>query len=282
MTNKNPLLSVIRQPKAHISLPSCGNYWPPDSLEVSPTGEYAVYAMTARDEILLKTPDALLNGQAVVSVIENCVPAVKDAWQTPQIDLDTILIAIRIATYGETMDCEVKHMDQEAIYGVDLNQILTNLRDNVSWEERVTISDDLIVYVKPLNYLQISRNSAESFETQRILNLVNDTSLTEEQKIDQFRNSFNKLTDLTLSNVYNSVYRIDTATDSVTDQEHIREFVEQCDRGTFNIIKKHLDMLGEKHSIKPIRVQATAEMIAAGSSEEIEMPIAFDPSTFFA
>jgi hypothetical protein len=281
MSKNNPLLSVIRQPKLNISLPSQGKYWPHDALDVSPTGEYQVYAMTARDELILKTPDALLNGQAVVTVIENCVPAIKDAWQTPQIDLDTILIAIRIATYGETMDCEIKHMNCEAVYGVNLNEVIANHNQSVKWQDRVDLDENLIVYVKPLNYLQISKNSAESFETQRILNLVNDQTLTEDQKIDQFRTSFGKLTELNLSNVYNSIYRIDTATDSVTDADFIQEFVEQCDRSTFATIKNHIDQLIESNGIKPMKVQATAEMVAAGSSEEIEMPIAFDPSSFF-
>ena len=62
--------------------------------------------MTARDEIIFKTPDALMNGQGMVDVIQSCIPEIKDAWQISNYDLDTILIALRIATYGETMDIE--------------------------------------------------------------------------------------------------------------------------------------------------------------------------------
>ena len=93
----NPLASIMRQPKIYISLPSKGQYWPPDSLKVSDNQEYPVYSMTAKDELLLKTPDALLNGQAVVDVLESCVPNIVNAWDCPQIDLDALLIAIRIA-----------------------------------------------------------------------------------------------------------------------------------------------------------------------------------------
>ena len=31
------------------------------------------------DEITFKTPDALLNGQATVDVIQSCIPNIKDA-----------------------------------------------------------------------------------------------------------------------------------------------------------------------------------------------------------
>ena len=32
--------------------------------------------MTAKDEMMFKTPDALLNGQATVDVIQSCIPAI--------------------------------------------------------------------------------------------------------------------------------------------------------------------------------------------------------------
>ena len=70
----NPLTSLMRQPKIYIKLPSNGRFWAPGSLDTPPNGEYAVYSMTARDEMMLKTPDSLLNGQAIVDVIEHCVP----------------------------------------------------------------------------------------------------------------------------------------------------------------------------------------------------------------
>ena len=101
--NTNPLNKYFRQSAVYISLPTGGNY-APTVLEKSQTGEIGVMPMTARDEIKFKTPDALMNGQGVVDVVESCIPQIKDAWQISNYDLDTILIAIRIATYGETMD----------------------------------------------------------------------------------------------------------------------------------------------------------------------------------
>lgn len=107
----NPLASFFRQPKIYVSLPSKGMFWTKESLEMTENGELPVYAMTAKDEIMLKTPDALISGQATVDVIQSCIPAIKDAWKMPSIDLDTILVAIRIATYGEKMDLEISRVD---------------------------------------------------------------------------------------------------------------------------------------------------------------------------
>ena len=94
----NPLQKYFRQPKIYLSLPSKGHWYPEGAIEMTENGELPVYAMTAKDELAFKTPDALLNGQSVVDVVKSCLPNIKDPWLMPSIDVDAILIAIRIAT----------------------------------------------------------------------------------------------------------------------------------------------------------------------------------------
>lgn len=277
----NPLINIMRQPKIYIKLPSNGKFWPEGSLKISPTGEYPVYSMTAKDELILKTPDALLNGQAVIDVIQSCIPSIVDAWQTPQIDIDVILIALRIATYGETMEVSIKVKDDDAVYPVDLRQVLDILYSEISWNERIDINENLIIFIKPITYQQISKSGTETFETQRILNIVNDEKMDIDEKIKIFKTSFEKLTQLTIDLVANSVYRIDSVNGSVTDQRFIREFLENCDREIFNKIKETLDSTREKNSIKPIKVKSTDEMIEKGAESEFEIPLVFDASAFF-
>jgi len=277
----NPLLGLMRQPKIYITLPSQGKYWPDGSLQRTPTNEYPVYSMTARDELILKTPDALLNGQAVADVIQSCVPNILDGWQCPQTDIDAILIAIRLATYGEFMDTTVTVKGVDATYGIDLKDILAQLVSAPAWDERIEIASNLVIYVRPLNYRELSKASAESFETQRIINLVNDKAIDEDKKLELFADSFNKLTKMTLDLVSNTIYRIDTTAGSVTEREFISEFMQNCDKNIFNAVKNHLDKLKDDIAIKPLRVKATDEMVAAGSAEEVEVPLTFDPSTFF-
>ena len=73
----NPLSKFYRSPALYTSLPSGTSYYSSDQVEFTESGEVAVYPMTLSDEILLKNPDALLNGEAIASVISNCVPGVK-------------------------------------------------------------------------------------------------------------------------------------------------------------------------------------------------------------
>lgn len=278
----NPLTSLMRQPKIYIKLPSQGKYWPEGSLDISPNGEYAVYSMTARDEMLLKTPDSLLNGQATVDVIQNCIPAIKNAWDIPNIDLDVILVALRLATYGEMMEMKFSiDDDNDFAYNIDLRKVLDTLYETVKWNDRINIGTDIAIFIKPTNYKTISTTSIQNFETQKLMNLVNDSALSEDQKIQSFKDSFRKLTEITVNIINGCVYKIESSAGSTDDPQDISEFMENCDKTIFDAIKQRLDELRQNNSLPPVKIRATPEMIAKGSEEEIEIPMTFDPSSFF-
>jgi hypothetical protein len=126
----NPLSQYFRQPSIYVKLPSKGEYYTPGSISMSANGELPVLPMTAIDEITYRTPDALYNGQATVNVIQSCVPAVKDAWAVPAVDLDTLLIGIRIASYGHDMDFATRcpACGNESEHTIDLRSVLDHIR----------------------------------------------------------------------------------------------------------------------------------------------------------
>jgi len=279
----NPLANYMRQPKIYITLPSRGEFWSNGSIEFPENGELAVFSMTARDELLFKTPDALMNGQAVVDVIQSCIPAIKDAWATPTIDLDTILIAIRLATYGEKMPFthKVPGTDEEVEYEIDLRMLLDQQQNN-HWIEQVVINPDFIICVKPLTYRHMTQTSIKSFETTRILNMVNDETIPDDKKLEIFNTSFSNLTKVTVDLLSSSVYKIITTTGEVTDKNYIVEFVNNADKEIFDIVQKHLSKLKEHNELKPLKFETTEEHRALGAPDSYELPINFNDSDFFA
>ena len=278
----NPLTMYMRQPKIYIRLPSNGEYWPQGTLDISETGEYAVYSMTAKDELALKVPDALMNGQAVVDVIQSCVPAVKNAWACPNLDLDILLIAIRLATYGEMMTTPIKISDLEVEYQIDLRVVMDNLQNQITWNPIVPINSELTVFVKPLTYKNISQAAIQAFETQKIMDVVNDKTMSDEQKIALFKESFGKMSQATLSTIIDSIDRIESAHGTTAELVHIKEFVDNIDKEIYSKIETHLIDLRNQNSIKPMRVAVTDEMKERGlTGETLEVPITFDPSNFF-
>lgn len=275
-------MGLMRQPKIYIRLPSGGQYWEPGAIEIPENGEFPVYSMTAQDELTLKIPDALMNGQAVVDVIQHCVPNIKNAWACPNLDLDVILIAIRIATYGEKMSVPIKVGTYEAEYDLDLRILLHQLNGQITWDPVVPISDDLTVYVKPINYRVMSDSAMQTFETQKLIQLAANDSIPDEQKLETFKESFAKLNRLTIGVINNSVFQVDSAAGQVNNKLHIQEFMNNVDKATFAKIKDHIDRLREVNSIKPLTIPVTDEMREQGVTQEtIEYPISFDPSNFF-
>jgi hypothetical protein len=281
--NKNPLASFMRQPKIYIKLPSQGNYWPIKSIDMPENGELPVFSMTARDELMFKTPDALLNGQAVVDVIQSCMPNIKNAWDLPTIDLDTILIAIRLATYGEKMT--IKHkipvVNEDVEYEVDLRNLLDQQSQN-TWMDQVVIGPDLIVFVKPLTYRHMTQTSLKSFETTRILNIVNDENISDEKKLEMFSSSFSTLTKITVDLMAESIYKIVTAEEEVTDKKFILEFVNNVDKSIFDQVNNHLGELKKINELKPLICSTTEEQQTAGAPATYSVPISFNESDFFA
>lgn len=283
LVQPNPLTSFMRQPKIFIKLPSGGEYWPKGSLTPTETGEFPVYSMTAKDELMLKIPDAVMSGQAVVDVIQHCMPNIVNAWNIPNIDLDVILIAIRLATYGENMTTPITFADDfEMDYSVDLRIVMDSLMSTITWNPVVPINDDITVFVKPMNYKQVSESALNTFETQKILQLVNNNSMSDEEKIKAFKESFNKLTEVTIGIVEKSIFRIDSTNGSTENPKHIKDFIDNADKDVFNAIQNHLESLKEINSIKPIIVEVTDEMRERGiTGDTIEVPLVFDPATFF-
>lgn len=275
-------MNFMRQPKIYITLPSKGEWWPNGSLEMTETGQFPVYSMTARDELMFKTPDALMNGQAIVDVIQSCMPNIKNAWEAPSIDMDMILIAIRLATYGEKMPFshKIPVIDEDSEFELDLRTLLDQQSNN-QWLEQVPINEDLIIFVRPLTYRHMTQTSIKSFETSRIMMLVNDESIPEARKIELFNESFSKLTQVTVDLLTDTIYKIATPTGEVTDTKFIKEFIANADKDIFETVQKHLAELKKHNDLPKLGFNTTEEQQAEGAPAFYEVPVNFNNSDFF-
>jgi hypothetical protein len=278
----NPLAGLMRQPKLSIKLPSQGRFWPAGSINFTEDGEFKVFSMTAKDELLLKNPATQVGGQALVDVIHSCIPDILNAWDTPGIDLDVILIAIRIATYGPTMKVPVTVEGITEEYDVDLFEIIESLLTNAKWYDQVELDNGMIIFINPLSYKDISKAGQENTETQKIMNIVNNDKLDDEKKVSLFRESFVKLTDITLNVVFGSIKKIITADNiSVNNPKFIKEFLDNADREVFTKVRTRINELTLHNSIKPIKVDSTPAMREGGAPDIIDLPIEFTPTNFF-
>lgn len=279
----NPLAKHFRQPKLYISLPSKGNFYRNNALEQTENQQYPVYSMTAKDELTIKTPDALLNGQATVNVIQSCMPNIKNAWEIPSIDIDAILIAMRIATYGEKMEISITipNTDIEKSYEIDLRMLLDEL--NAQEYQNLFDHKDFSFQTQPSSYKRFTEIALKTFEEQRLFSAINDNEMKEEEKLRIFNESFSRITDININNVIDSVVAIKYQYEEpVTNKTHIKEFFDNADKDMYASLIDHIDQQREKFSIKPFKVSTTEEEQQEGAPAEFDVPISFDQSNFFA
>jgi hypothetical protein len=280
--NSNPLNKYFRQASIYVKLQS-GTDYPADVVTKSETGEIGIMPMTAKDEIRFKTPDALMNGQGVVDVIESCVPSITDAWQIKSYDLDTILVAIRIATYGETMEINfnVPGANESVAHTVNLPAILDQIQ-KTTVDTAFTLKDGLKITVQPLTYRDMTSTSLQTFQQQKMYSAIQDSELPDEDKATRFNDAFKKLTDLNASILLKNMASI-TMTDGtvITDPAHIKEFVDNANATVIKEIETKLMVLRTQGAVKPLKLKASEEQIKKGAPASYEVPVTFDTSNFF-
>lgn len=274
--NANPLSQYFRQPKIYIKLPSEGRFYPAGSLDVSQNGEYAVFAMTAKDELMFKTPDALMNGQSTVEVIKSCIPAIKDPWKMPSIDIDAALIAIRVATYGERMEVAANCPSCNHKNEFDLNLVAyIDGYQGFHYQDQLTMGP-LTLFIRPYSYYESTKTALKTLEQQKIFQIVNDDSMSDESKIEKFGESFVKLTELTVDVIAGSISKIVTPDAEVTDQKQIKEFINNAPKEIFNQINLHVVQMKESIELKVKDVECEE------CQHKFDMPVTMDQTNFFA
>ena len=280
--NTNPLNKYFRQPSIYVTLPS-GTSYPPHVIQQSQSGEIGIQPMTAKDEIRFKTPDALMNGEGVVEVIQSCVPQIKDAWQVKSYDLDTLLIAIRIATYGETMDFTftVPGANEQVTHSQNLPALLDTIKDT-KIESEITLEDGLKVTIRPLTYRDMTTASQQTFHQQKMYSAVQDSELPDDDKAKRFNESFKALTELNTSILLKNISAI-TMQDgtAVNDPAQIKEFMENANAKVIKEIETKIIALRSQGAVKPLKLKATEEQIKKGAPATYEVPITFDTANFF-
>jgi hypothetical protein len=273
----NPLSGHFRQPAIYLKLPSQGHYYPTNGIDLPVTGDIPVYPMTVRDELTLKTPDALMNGVGVVNVIKSCCPNIVDPWNMPAVDLDPVFIAIRLASYGKGMDitCTCPDCKSSNEYTVDLTVILDSLQ-KADYSSPVVING-LTFRFRPQTYQDINQAGLITYEEQRLVDsIVRNDELSQEEKTKQFNASFEKLRQMNVNSVTVSIDSIETEDGViVTDRAQIAEFLDQCSRQIYNDIKEHIQNLVDTFKVKPLKIPCK------DCDKEFENTLTFNQSNFF-
>lgn len=265
---------TFRKPALYFKLPSNGKYYPEGSLDMPPNNELPIYPTTGLDEITVKTVDALFNGTAITEVIKSCVPSIKDPWEIPVIDLDPLLVTIKLASFGGSMDIETKcpKCDENSKFGLNLASILNTLKVG-DYDSELEVNG-LYVKYRPLKYKEFNQYNIQEFEFQKVLNTIatiTDENIKERKNNDAVKASL----EMQIDRMSTSIEYIKTPDVTVTDKEFIKEFLHGCSIDYFQRIKDHYFELKESTQTKPLEIKC----ISCG--HEYEQPILLNYCEYF-
>lgn len=256
MENSSPLQKYKRKPKLFIDLPSQGQYY--NRTLLPKAEELEVYSMTANDEILIKTPDALLTGNATVQIIQNCIPEIKDAWAVTSRDLDYILTSIRIATYGDSL--EMTHTCPKCQNQDKFLLPLQPLLDHIATAEPVyeIKVKDFIIRMRPLTYKEIVASQQETLKVRRTLTQEIPKIEDADERTRHINNLYEETNEHTKKLLCSIVTEIITPDgDSETNPVFIKEFLLESEGDWYTAVQDTYSDNNEKLSVPKTEVECS-------------------------
>jgi hypothetical protein len=230
----NPLQQYFRQPKIFIELPVSTTYCEEGTFKSKE--KMPVFGMTGMDEIIMKTPDALLSGDSLATVISSCCPSIGNPWKLANLDVDSLLTAIRISTYGNKLSIihTCKTCSEQNEFDLDLNKFMEHYK-SCKFKNSVEI-DELTIKIRPLTFEEANQFNLNNFVLQRKIVQI-DTIEDPEEKTKLVKSAFKDINDIQIKMVKQCVESISTHDTVVTEQEHIAEYLDNCSVDAFQKIK---------------------------------------------
>lgn len=261
--NINELLVGTIVPGETFKLPSQGLFYKNGEISedaIASGGELYVSAMTSYDELVINSPDQVLNGKALETVFARCIPQVLKPGELLARDVDFLFTCLRIVTYGPelqlTFNHECSEESKEHTYSIDLTEFVRSAvkidPTTLGQLYSLKMPDGKVVNLRPANYSAMLELS---------------------QRLDLRR------ADVTLEEINNSTNRVLASmiesVDRTTNPEHIFAWISAISGGWRSQISDRI----EQFSNWGIEYHVTKTCRDCGQS--IEIPFTTNPISFF-
>ena len=272
------LQSYKRQPKLFIDLPSKGAYYDDTIIEDAKYTQIPVFGMNAMDEILFKTPDALFTGEATAEVVKSCIPSILDPWKIVGFDIDYILLAIRIATYGDDMQvstsCPKCQTETESVLSLT-NMIGAYSQFDVSHKFEL---DELTFHLRPLSYKEMTDFSIENYTYERQqIQIASNTTMDDKEKDTLIKQLYDQSETMNLRVALTYIKSVGNSVESETNLDIITAFVTENDAKFYNELKENIFELSNRWKVPNTKCKCSNEECNWNYETKIDL----DYSNFF-
>ena len=282
----NPLSEYFRSPKLYVKLPTGGKFYTKDIVEYPESGELPIFPMTAKDELIMKNPDALLNGEAVIQLIKSCVPNVKNVRRLISNDVDVLLVAIQGATSGDDIEVSAPCPGcDEAVTGIASVEGAKETMAVLEKAYTVETEQGLKIEVKPLEYSNTIKAGIASFQSSRSLQVMSEMP-DDMDKLKLFNESFVKMADMNYQLIVAAVHSVTIGkgedANTITDRDHIKEFLDNCESSVGASIEQSVAEINKIGIQKTMMFECDKDSCKEKDKpKEFEAAISFDPVNFF-
>lgn len=264
MSTENPLSKLYRNKNVFIKLPSEGKYY--SNIKLSADGELGIMPMTAKDEIVLKTPDSLFNGESLKNVFESCVPDIENPNEIPSCDIDPIILGIRAATKNELdMSITCPSCNNENSFEFNIIDLLAKIKKQ-ECSNIIELPNNTKIHLRPYSLKNLMRLKLKEFnyikmqrQIKSIINNSNNSDDIDEHLKSEFASVFHEITDLTMEIVSNCIIKVEMINNNdelidVTDYDHILEWVKNMNNSTYKDIRNRITELNNDGLDKTVNI----------------------------
>jgi hypothetical protein len=284
----NPLLEKNKMPGQRFRMPSRGLFYTNGELaDTVKDGEVEVFPMKTIDEINLKTPDLIFQGNVIERVFKRCIPEIVKPMELLSNDVDYLMAALWKVSHGNSLPikttCECTNHKTTREYTIPLDKLLAQNtveldKDKLLSEYNFEITNPstnvtLDIQLKPIKY----DNLVSTYQTQS-QNLVKYNDFTVPEGLDdeekekytkEMEESMEHYISLILSSMIESV-------DGITDRDNIEEWVLDLRVP----MKKQLSEKIEKVSSWGVKFDYTVNCFDCG--KPIDVSPMLNPVSFFS
>lgn len=279
--SENPLKQYFRQAAVYVKLPSLGRWYADEDVKLNDEGEVAVYSLTALDDIMLNTPDAMLNGSALEKVIKNCVPDVKNVKKLMLPDVESIFVGIKSASNSGKVeiDRECPSCKHENTFDILCQNLLDGSTYIADDDLTINFNNELMVHIRPYDFEMRQLFTKKQFEEERMLRAIDQTNtdMDEISKAEILGQSVDRLSTMTFNLVSRSIEKIVLLKDNVevTDRNHINEWLIGITKAQADLVIDAVDKLNNTGVTKKFNI------ICQSCGHQWTDQLSFDPSSFF-
>lgn len=270
------LSDFYRTKEIYTKLPT-GGKWYKSPVKLTDDNEIGVFPMSFKDEMILRIPDSLYNGEALFDVIKSICPDISDPYDIAMVDVDVILIASRINTNEGSMQVTAKcpHCDTSENYLISIAHILSQIKTIDAVE--IELPNNLSVRFRPNTLKSINANQIKVTEAQAITNNLKE-GMTPEDAKKIFEESLGKSTAASLLLIADSIESITLpGGSSVTDIQEIIQWLYNIDSATMKQLQKANSMQNLNGINDNFDFVCSNEECNKGFKSSVE----FNPSFFF-